>query len=62
MPIAIAMDIDDEFTSGQQPEMIHGNCLMTEVLSLPEVAEEEQEFSKADFEYALEKTSRKIKK
>ena len=62
MPIAIETSIDDEFTSGEQPKMIHGNRLITEIPSLSEVAEEEQEFSKAGFEHEHTKESRRTRR
>lgn len=60
MPITIIMETDDK--SWANAEQTDGGTLIGMMATYEEESEEEQEFTKADFESDLRKVSRKIKK
>lgn len=60
MPITIIMETDDK--SWVNAEQTDGGTLIGMMATYEEESEEEQEFTKADFESELRKVSRKIKK
>lgn len=60
--VAIETDVASSWANGEEPERFEGVLLLGKAMSLPDASDQEQLFSKADFERALKKVSRKIKK